>query len=135
MLKPFLQWLAMTVAGFGALGGGTHLYLAEHPARILVVVDTSFPMQPSWPALGAALDEIHARRYSEFSLYTEKGPVHGWQPGLSLRAISPYAPRDWSKLADIGRGKEFSEASEVILITNDPAFSGAPGDWSIKRLD
>lgn len=135
MLKPFVQWLAMTVAGFGALGGGYHLYLAEHPARILVVVDTSYPMEPSWSKLGAALDEIHGRRYSEFSLYTEKGPVHGWQPGLSLRSVSPYAPRDWSKLADIGRAKEFGEASEVILITNDPSVSGVPGDWSIKRLD
>jgi hypothetical protein len=135
MLKPFLVWLAITLGGFGALGGSYHLYLAGHPARILVVVDTSFPMQPAWSKVAAALNEIRDRPYTEFSLYTEKGVVHGWQPSLSVRTVAPYAPRDWSKLADIGRAKEFGEATEVILITNDPAFSGVPGGWAIKRLD
>jgi hypothetical protein len=135
MLRSFLQWLAVTLASFGALGGGYHLYLTQHPAHILVVVDSSFPMQRSWPQVTAALNEIRGRPYTEFSLYTEKGVVHGWQSGLTLRTVAPYAPRDWSKLADIRRAKEFGEATEVILITNDPAFLGAPGDWDIKRLE
>lgn len=79
-------------------------------------------MQPAWSKATAALNEIRERPYTEFSLYTEKGVVHGWQLALSLRTIAPYAPRDWSKLADIGRAKEFDEATEVILITNDPVF-------------
>jgi hypothetical protein len=72
MLNAFLQWLAITVTGFGALGGGTHAYLSAHPARILVVLDASFPMQASWPQSMTALSAIGERPYSEFSLYTEK---------------------------------------------------------------
>jgi hypothetical protein len=135
MLKRFLLWLAVTMTGFGALGGGYHFYLAEHPARILVVVDSSFPMQPSWSKVSSALDEIRERPYTEFSLYTEKGIVHGWQRGLFLRTTTPYAPRDWSKLTEIRQAKEFGEATEVVLITNDSAYSGAPGGWSVKRLE
>lgn len=135
MLKPFLQWLTITVAGFGALGGGTHAYLSTHPARILVVLDTSFPMQASWPQALAALQTVRERPYTEFSLYTEKGMLHGWQPTLALRNITPYAPRDWSKLDTIRESGESAEATQVILITNDKANMRAPGDWDVQRLN
>jgi hypothetical protein len=135
MLKPFLQWLAIAVASFGALGGGTHAYLSAHPERIVVVLDTSFPMQASWAEASAAIQALRERPYTEFSLYTEKGIVHGWQPTLALRSIMPYAPRDWSKL-DIVRGsREVGEATEVILITNDKAYAGAPSGWEVRRLN
>jgi hypothetical protein len=135
MLKPFLQWLAITVAGFGALGGGTHAYFSAHPARILVVLDTSFPMQASWPQAMAALQGMREWPYAEFSLYTEKGVVHGWQPTLALRSITPYAPRDWSKLDTIRNSPEVAEATEVILITNDKGNAAAPRGWAVQRLN
>ena len=135
MLKPFLQWLAITVAGFGALGGGTHAYLSAHPARILVVLDTSFPMQASWPQAMAALQAVRERPYAEFSLYTEKGVLHRWQPTLALQNITPYAPRDWSKLDAIRNSRESAEATEVIVITNDKTDAGLPGGWDVQRLN
>ena len=135
MLKSFLQWLAITVTSFGALGGGTHAYLSAYPTRVLVVLDTSFPMQSSWAEAAAALQALRERPYSEFSLYTEKGVVHGWQPGLALRSITPYAPRDWSKLDTIRNSRESADATEVILITNDKAYAGVPSGWEVQRLN
>jgi hypothetical protein len=135
MLKPFLQWLTIAVASFGALGGGTHAYLSAHPTRIVVVLDTSFPMQSSWADASAALQALRDRPYSEFSLYTEKGIVHGWQPTLALRSITPYAPRDWSKLDAVRGSREVAEATKVILITNDKTYAGAPGGWDVQRLN
>lgn len=135
MLKPFLQWLAITVAGFGALGGGTDAWLRAHPARILVVLDTSFPMQASWSAASAALQALQERPYAEFSLYTEKSAVHGWQPTLALRSVTPYAPRDWSRLTAIGKSREAAEATQVIVITNDKTEAGVPDNWDVQRLD
>jgi hypothetical protein len=135
MLKPFLQWLAITVTGFGALSGGYHTWLTQHPTRVLVVLDTSFPMQSSWPEASAALQQLRQRPYTEFSLYTEKAEVHGWQPGLNLRSnIMPYAPRDWSKLDAIRNSPEAADADEVILITNDKTYGGVPSGWKVERL-
>ena len=134
MLKPFLQWLAITVAGFGALGGGTHAYLSANPTRILVVLDTSYPMNSSWPEATATLQALRERPYSEFSLYTEKARVHDWQPGLALGNISPYAPRDWSRLDAVRGSREAAEATEIILITNDKN-AGAPSGWQVQHVN
>jgi hypothetical protein len=135
MLRPFVQWLAIALASFGGLAGGTHAYLSTHPARILVVLDSSFPMQAAWPQAMAALQTIGERPYTEFSLYTEKGPLHGWQPSLAPRNITPYAPRDWSKLDAIRNSRASAEATEIILITNDKANGGTPSGWDVQRLN
>ena len=71
-MKTFLVWLVIAVASFASLGGGYHLYLSEHPRRILVVLDTSYAMQADWRAIPHVLEPISARVYTEFSLYTEK---------------------------------------------------------------
>jgi hypothetical protein len=134
MLKSFLQWLAFTLAGFGSLGSGYHLYLKEHPSRIVVVLDSSFPMQPDMARMRTALDEIGSRRYTEFSLYTEKGMVHGWRPELTADNVTFYAPRDWSQLSSLQNDAGISEANETILITNDPAVRKLSGDWTVMHL-
>ena len=133
MLKPFLQWLAFTLAGFGSLSGVYHLYLEQYPSRVLVVLDSSFPMQSDLAQARAVLNEIGNRRYTEFSLYTEKDIVHSWHPQLTADSVKFYAPRDWSRLASIEGNPEFSGASDIILITNDPAPS-QPGNWTVVHL-
>jgi hypothetical protein len=135
MLKSFLQWLAFTVAGFGSLSGGYHLYLQENPSRVVVVLDSSFPMEPDKAQAMAVLNEIGDRRYTEFSLYTEKGRVHGWLPELRAPDSVPfYAPRDWSQLSSLENNPEFSAATETILVTNDPAAANQPTDWTVVHL-
>jgi hypothetical protein len=135
MLKSFLQWLAFTVAGFGSLSGVYHLYLQENPSRVVVVLDSSFPMQPDQAQAIAILNEIGSRRYTEFSLYTEKGKVHSWLPQLGVPdSLRFYAPRDWSQLSSLENNPEFSAANETILITNDPAAANQRTDWSVVHL-
>ena len=131
MLKPFLQWLAFTLAGFGALGGGYHLYLTQNPARVLVVLDSSFPMQSDLARIRGLLNEIGDTRYADFSLYTEKGIVHSWRPKLNADNFTFYAPRDWSRLSSLQSNREFSEATNTILITNDLAYSKQPDNWTV----
>jgi hypothetical protein len=134
MLKSFLQWLAFTLAGFGSLSGGYHLYLEQNPSRVLVVLDSSFPMQPDQAQTRAVLSEIGSRRYTQFSLYTEKGIVHSWRPELSADNVTFYAPRDWSQLSSLENNIEFSEANETILITNETAAANQPIDWIVVHL-
>ena len=131
MLKPFLQWLAFTLAGFGALGGGYHLYLTQNPTRVLVVLDSSFPMQSDLARIRGLLKEIGDKRYADFSLYTEKGIVHGWRARLNADNFTFYAPRDWSRLSSLQNNSEFSEATHTILITNDLAYSKPPDNWIV----
>jgi len=131
MLKPFLQWLAFTLAGFGALGGGYHLYLTQNPTRVLVVLDSSFPMQSDLDKIRGLLNEIGDKRYTEFSLYTEKGIVHSWRARLNADNFTFYAPRDWSRLSSLQNNREFSEATHTILITNDLAYSKPPDNWIV----
>jgi hypothetical protein len=135
MLKPFLQWLAFTLGGFGSLGGGYHLYLTQHSSHVVVVLDSSFSMQRDLPQIRAALDEISDRRYAKFSLYTEKGIVHSWRPRLSADNVTFYAPRDWSRLSSLRSNAEFSQANDTILITNDPAAPNPPSDWTVVHLN
>lgn len=131
MLKPFLQWLGFTLAGFGSLGGGYHVYLTENPARVLVVLDSSFPMQSDRAGAMVLLKEIGERHYTEFSLYTEKGIVHSWRTRLMPGNVTFYAPRDWQQLSSLQKNREFADATRTILITNDPAYSKQSDDWIV----
>ncbi|MDX1431647.1 MAG: hypothetical protein R3286_04285 [Gammaproteobacteria bacterium] len=133
-MKPFALWLCLALAGFGALGGGYHLYLSEHPRRILVAVDASYPMRSAWPAVRAALGRIEQRPYATFSLYTEKGKVHGWADRLSAGKLQPYAPRNLAGLPTGAGAPELEQASERVLVTNAPAAElGAFAGWRIVR--
>ena len=133
-MKSFVLWLALTLGAFGGLGGGYHLALESEPRRVAVVVDSSFAMKPVWHRVSPLLRDLSRRKYSEFSLMTEKGPVHGWAPRLSAGKLSPYAPRDFAALEGGGRFPELDEASEVFFITNAPASDTADfGGWTIVR--
>jgi hypothetical protein len=133
-MKPFVMWLGIALASFAGLGGGYHLYLSENPHKLLVVVDASFAMQSDWSRVARNLSELQHRRYTTFSLFTEKGKVHGWSQRLHPGKISPYAPRDFSKLLGGASYAEMDEANERILITNAPSGElDAFDDWVIKR--
>lgn len=117
---------------FGSLGFGYHTHLEANPFRIAVVVDSSHPMQKQWPEVLALLDDLDDRRYTEFSLFSEKNKVHGWQSVLRPGDLVPYAPRDFSRLKTMS---EIEQAAEVVFLTsaNDDDVD-AFNNWTILRL-
>jgi len=132
-LKPFLHWLAVAAISFGTLGFGYHTYLEANPFRVAVIVDSSHPMQPRWGKVLARLDDLDDRRYTAFSLFSEKKKVHGWRTTLRPGDLVPYAPRDFSKLSTMS---EIDQAEEVIFLTNASEDDiDAYDDWTILRVD
>ena len=93
-MKPFLIWTVITLIVFGTLSGAYHLYLQTHPRKVLVAVDSSFPMKAAWSRVPRVLETIADQRYATFSLVTEKNRIHSWSAALKLGTIVPYAPRD-----------------------------------------
>jgi len=130
-MKPLAIWLAMTLIIFGLFSGVYHLYLSARPTKVLVVVDSSFPMDAVWDQVPDALEDIGGRRYAEFSLATEKGRIHSWSSTLKLGTVSAYAPRSWDGL----NYPEIEEAAEIYLLTNaDPSETAQFRGWNIIRL-
>jgi len=118
---------------FGSLGFGYHTYLEANPFRVVVIIDSSHSMQARWPKVLALLDDLDDRRYTEFSLFSEKNKVHGWQSTLRPGDLLPYAPRDFSKLVAMS---EIDQAKEVFFLTNASESEVAAFDnWEILRLD
>jgi hypothetical protein len=133
-VKPFFAWLLIAAASFGSLAGGYHLYLSEHPRRVLIVLDASYPMQADWRAIPGVLKPISTQPYTEFSLYTEKSKVHGWTSTVAYERVNPFAPRDLSKLEDMQGEREFYEADRIIFVTNAGAGDLAGfGNWELVR--
>ena len=114
-MKAFLSWLIAAVVGYGALGGGYHYYLSSNPKKIAVVVDSSFTMKDVWGDVPGLLDMLDDEKYATFVLMTEKRLIHDWDKSLNWIKLSPYAPRDLSKLKNFA---ELKEAAEVYLVTN-----------------
>src|SRR5215470_29316 len=83
-MKQFLLWCAMFCGLYGVLSSAYHLHLTRHPRKVLVAVDTSFPMQAVWSQVPDTLAAIQAQRYTLFSLITDKARVHPWQSRLEL---------------------------------------------------
>ncbi|MGI9336036.1 MAG: hypothetical protein ACR2RL_23055 [Gammaproteobacteria bacterium] len=134
-MKPFAVWLAAAIGAFAAFGGGYHMHLESSPRRVVVLVDTSYPMRTSWQAVAGQLANLEERRYTQFSLFTEKGKIHGWNARLRPGDVAPYAPRNLDKLSNPGHQPEFTEADDRILITNaDAAELPGPSGWDILRL-
>lgn len=133
-MRAFAIWLLVTLAGFGGLGGGYHLSLSSDPHRVLVVVDSSFDMKRDWHRVPGLLDRIEKRRYAQFALATEKGPVHGYGARLDEGRLTPYAPRDFSRLEELDTAPELAGAEEYILVTNaGSGDTGGLGGWTIVR--
>lgn len=138
-MKPFIVWLGLALASFGILAGGYHFYLESSPRRVLVAVDSSYPMRGVWPAVKRFLSELERQRYTEFSLLTEKRRVHGWQGRLELGKVSPYAPRDLSTLADGAKNARYPEIAEAttayFLTDGSTPTDQLSSSWTVVRLE
>ncbi|MFQ5973839.1 MAG: hypothetical protein ACE5Q3_16050 [Alphaproteobacteria bacterium] len=133
-MKAFATWLLGTLAAFAILSGSYHTSLSDNPRKVLVIVDSSFPMEPVWHRVRERLKELDDQRYSEFALFTEKSRIHGWESRLSPGRFTPYGPRRFDRLLGGPTSAEFSEANTVYLLTNAPAGEiEAFGDWEIIR--
>jgi hypothetical protein len=134
-MKAFAKWLMLTLCFFGAAAGGYHTYLESHPKKVLVILDTSFPMGAVWDRVPPLLAAIEKHRYTVFALASDKGPIHGWRPTLELGRAVPYAPRDLKALNQRLQLPELGEATEVTLITNAAPHELPTGTgWKILNL-
>jgi hypothetical protein len=132
-MKPLAFWLAGFGILFGSYFGISHAVRSNDPQRVLVVVDSSFPMGGVWDQVASELDRIDDRRYAEFSLATEKRPIHSWANKLTLGAIDPFAPCGFDEVAAY---PAVAEADEVLLITTEASCerAGLPADWAVVEL-
>jgi len=133
-MKAFLLWLAIAMAVFAGSGVGYHLYLNKNPRKVLIAIDSSFEMNPVWHQAQAELEKISRQRYVRFCIVTEKNKVHGWMmPPADIGKITPYAPRDFSKLVGKDKYPEIEQAQKRYLITNAAQTQEFDG-WEIVRL-
>lgn len=131
-MRSFAVWLVMTLAIFGLVAGGYHWYLTNNPRRVLVVVDTSFPMQPYWKNVKSEIQNLASRRYTIYAVITEKQRIHGWSRDLNLGTTKLFAPRNLSILTDQSKYPEFMDATEIHLITNaSEARAQSPNNWIV----
>jgi len=134
-MKAFLLWLAIAMAVFAGSGVGYHLYLNKNPRKVLIAIDSSFEMNPVWHQAQTELEKISRQRYVRFCIVTEKNKVHGWMmPPADIGKITPYAPRDFSKLVGKDKYPEIEQARKRYLITNAAQTQGFDG-WEIVRLN
>ena len=135
-MKQLLIWCAVFLGLYGALSGAYHLHLTRHPRRVLVAVDTSFPMQAVWSQVPDTLAALQGRRYTLFSLITDKAKIHTWQSQLDLGHLQPYAPRALSQMLDHQRYPEMGAADQVYVVTNvaHGAALAADKHWHIVQL-
>ena len=132
-MKAFLLWMGITTLVFTGLFGAYHFYLIQSPRKILIAVDSSYPMKEVWSQIPSALEQIAKKRYAHFCLVTEKNKLHDWSAQPDMDKILPYAPRNFSRLTGNARYPEIGQAQKCYLITN-AAETGEFGGWEIIRL-
>ncbi len=123
-MQAFLLWCVLAIGLYSGLGAAYHAYLTSHPRKILIALDTSYPMRPVWEQVHAMVQALPQPRYSECSVITDKGRLHGWQPVPQLGNVQPYAPRDLTKLLDTQQYPEITAADTVYVVTNAPDTAG-----------
>jgi len=134
-MKTFAIWFAATLTLFGFLSGAYHAYLSENPRRVLVVIDSSFPMRAVWRKAEAELRSLNGRRYTEYALISEKARIHSWSEALRLGTLSPFAPRNFANLRNSARYPEMNSAMEVHFITNAAETQTSEfSEWIVHRL-
>lgn len=133
-MKPLAIWAVGVVAAFGALTGVT--VATRETEQVLVVVDTSFQMQPVLNRVPSELDRIDDREYAEFALATVSRRVevvHDFQAEFAFGNVEAFAPCDFAEVATL---PEASTADERILITtsaNECPLDDLDG-WTIVEL-
>ena len=121
---------------YGVLSSAYHLHLTSHPRRVLVAVDTSFPMQAVWSQVPDTLAILQAQRYTLFSLITDKARIHPWQSRLEFGHLQPYAPRALAQMLDRHRYPEMAVADQIYVVTNAINSTALAEDkrWHIVQL-
>lgn len=133
-MKAFMLWLAIAVSVFAGSGTGYHLYLTQHPRKVLIAIDSSFDMKPVWHQVQTILETTQYRRYTRFCVVTEKNKLHDWSASpTDIGKLTPYAPRDFSKLIGKDKYPEIGQAQKRYLITNAAQTQEFDG-WEIIRL-
>ena len=119
MPMVFLTWSAVAIAVYGAVGAYLHRAFTREPVSVLVAVDASNPMRKDWSSVKSRLQHLAATaRYTQFSLATDKGCVHGWSERLDLGATTPYGPRHIARLARTDHCPGSGDANRRIVLTN-----------------
>ncbi len=134
-MNALARWLIMAGVAWGALAGGYHAWLTQHPHRLLVLLDTSFAMRDVMPRVPALLRSLQGQPYTVYALETDKAPIHDYAERLQPGRIDAYAPRRLTELAARADVAPFDRADEVVLISNAPAdeLDALPGHWRILR--
>jgi hypothetical protein len=135
-MKQFLLWCVVFFGLYGVLSSAYHLHLTSHPRRVLVAVDTSFPMQAVWSQVPDTLATIQVQRYTLFSLITDKVRIHPWQSRLEFGHLQPYAPRALAQMLDRHRYPEMAVADQIYVVTNAINSTALAEDkrWHIVQL-
>lgn len=69
VIKVFAVFLVIHLIGWSA----AHLYLAQNPKEVLLVVDTSYSMKPKFPDIEQWIDDYSAKsRYQAIRIGTDK---------------------------------------------------------------
>jgi hypothetical protein len=136
VMKQFVIWCAIFVGVWAGLSGAYHLYLTRNPRKVLVLVDTSFGMHTVWAQMPEVVERFRHRRYTVFSLITDKARLHSWQARLTLGNITPYAPRALAKMVDRQRYPEIDAADQVYIVTNASDIAALPDakEWHVVQL-
>jgi hypothetical protein len=130
-MKPLAIWVvavAVVLGGYAVVSS-----MLRETSRVVVVVDSSFPMTTVWSQVPGELDEIDGRDHAEFALATEKRAVHSWRPELTLTGIEPFAPCTFETIES---HPEVAEADELILITTPGSCDTGmlTEDWRVVEL-
>ena len=135
-MKQFLVWCVAFLGLYGVLSSTYHLHLTRHPRRVLVAIDTSFPMHAVWSQVPGVLAALQTQRYTLFSLITDKTHIHTWQPQLVLGHLRPYAPRTLAQMLDQRRYPDIGAADQVYVVTNAANRAALAEDkrWHIVPL-
>lgn len=134
-MKAFIKWLIIALVIFGGVSLGYHFYLESSPRRILVVIDSSFPMSQVWEKVPGILSGLENKKYSKYALASDKGLIHGWKDELTLGRTVPYAPRNLKQLETRLYLNEIKDASEIYLVTNAGSDEvKLPKGWTIIRM-
>jgi hypothetical protein len=67
-MKPLLHWCAVFFGVYASMSAAYHIFLSQHPRRVVVAIDTSFPMQAVWSQVPDTLTALQARRYPDITL-------------------------------------------------------------------
>jgi len=120
LIKVFLLWLVIFCILFGGIALFSHNHFSRNPRKIVIAIDTSVEMKSEENEVFDTIRRIGERRYSEFSIISDKSIIEEWGPlpNNYSTSITYYGPRDLEKLVDAVRYPRLSDADEIVFVTN-----------------